>query len=111
MFELDDFDAAITELDARYLAGEAAAHARTWSVITQGHAALGRNQLPPLTPDCVSIDHRRGTSFAPGELTAYFRAGFDLDQNIRSYVEVVHRLSDLGGVCTPCGAWGLEGGL
>ena len=100
LFELDDFDAAITELDARYLAGEAAAHARTWSVITQGHAALGRNQLPPLTPDCVSIDHRRGTSFAPGELTAYFRAGFDLDQNIRSYVEVVHRLSDLGGVCT-----------
>ena len=33
MFDLDDFDAAIAELDARYLAGEAAAHARTWSVI------------------------------------------------------------------------------
>ena len=27
MFELDDFDAAVEELDARYLAGEAAAHA------------------------------------------------------------------------------------
>ena len=28
MFDLDDFDAAIAELDARYLAGEAAAHAQ-----------------------------------------------------------------------------------
>ncbi|MFZ0715838.1 BTAD domain-containing putative transcriptional regulator [Mycobacterium sp.] len=100
VFDLDDFDSALAELDARYLAGEAAPHAHTWSVISGGHAALSRNQLPPVAPDCVSIDHRRGTSFAPGELTAYFRAGFDLDQNIRSYVEIVHRLSDIGGVCT-----------
>ena len=28
MFDLDDIDAAFAELDARYLAGEAAAHAR-----------------------------------------------------------------------------------
>ena len=99
-FDLDDVDAAFEELDARYLAGEAAAHARTWSVITGGHAALNRHELPPTTPDCVSIDHRRGAAFAPGELVAYFRAGWDLDQNIRTYVEVVHRLSDLGAVCT-----------
>ena len=33
-FDLDDLEAAIAELDSRYLAGEAAAHARTWSVIT-----------------------------------------------------------------------------
>jgi len=39
-FDLEDFDAAIAELDARYLASEAAAHARTWSVITGGHAAM-----------------------------------------------------------------------
>ena len=32
-FDLDDFDAAIAELDARYLAGEAAAYAQTWSVV------------------------------------------------------------------------------
>ncbi len=34
VFDPDDFDAALAELDARYLAGEAAAHADTWSVIT-----------------------------------------------------------------------------
>ena len=41
LFDLDDFDSALAELDARYLAGEAAAHARTWSVITR---ATPRNQ-------------------------------------------------------------------
>ena len=29
VFEVDDFESALAELDARYLAGEAAAHART----------------------------------------------------------------------------------
>ena len=103
VFDLDDFDAAVEELDARYLAGEAAAHARTWSVITQGYAAQSRHELPAMTPDCVTIDHRRANSFAPGEMTAYIRAGWDLGQTIRTYVEVVHRLSDLGAVCTYAG--------
>ena len=35
MFDLDDIDAALDELDARYLAGEASAHAHTWSVIAE----------------------------------------------------------------------------
>ena len=55
------------------------------------------------TPDCVSIDHRRGAAFAPGDLIEYFRAGWDLGQDIRTYVEVVHRLSELGAVCTHAG--------
>ena len=52
-FDLDDFDAAIAELDARYLAGEAAAHARTWSVIMQ---AL----TPRLTDTNSPRRHRTG---------------------------------------------------
>ena len=59
-FDLDDFDAAFEELDARYLAGEAAAHAHTWSVIAGARAALIRRELPPTTPDWVNLDHRRG---------------------------------------------------
>ncbi len=46
LFELDDFEAAIAELDARYLAGEAAAHAHTWSVIARAYAALNRHEFP-----------------------------------------------------------------
>ncbi|HYZ68086.1 MAG TPA: BTAD domain-containing putative transcriptional regulator [Mycobacterium sp.] len=102
-FEPNEFEAAIRELDARYLAGEAGAHTRTWSVIAAGYAALNRHELPATTPDFVSIDHRRGTAFAPGELIEYARAGLGGDQNIRTYVETVHRLSDLGTVFTHVG--------
>ena len=47
MFDLNDIDAAFEELDARYLAGEAADHAHTWSVIAQTSAAFNRHELPP----------------------------------------------------------------
>ena len=43
-FDLDDFDSAIAELAARYLAGEAAAHPRTWSAIAEAYAALKRHE-------------------------------------------------------------------
>ena len=99
-FDPDDFDAAIAELDARYLASEGAAHAHVWSVIAGGFASMRRYELPPTTPDCVSIDHRRTAAFAPGELNAYFRAAFDLTADVKIYVEGVHRLNDLGVVCT-----------
>ena len=98
--DANDVAAAIADLDARYLAGEAAAHAHTWSVIASSYVSIRRDEFPAMTPDCVTIDHRRVVAFAPGELTAYLRAGWDLDQTIRPHVEVVHRLSDLGAVCT-----------
>ena len=57
-FDLDDIDAAFEELDARYLAGEAAAHSHTWSVIARECAAFNRHELPATTPDYITIDHR-----------------------------------------------------
>src|SRR5262249_10317173 len=98
-FDLDNLDAAIAELDARYLAGEAAAHAQIWSVITAGYAALNRRELPATTTDFVNIDHRRGAPFAPGDLLEYLRAGWDLGQ-YQIYLEAVHRLRDFGAVIT-----------
>ena len=76
-FDLDDIDAAFAELDARYLAGEAAAHAHTWSVVAGAFAALNRHELPSTTPDFVDIDHRRG-SVRAGEVSAFVRASWDL---------------------------------
>ena len=35
VYAYDELDAAMDELDALYLAGEAAAHAHTWSVIAE----------------------------------------------------------------------------
>src|SRR6202012_5554624 len=100
VFEVDDFDAAIAELDARYLAGEAAAQANTWSVITGGYAALNRHELPATTSNRVSMDHRRGGGFAPRELSGYIRAAWENTPDAKIYVEVVHRLSSLGAVVT-----------
>ena len=100
MFDTDDIDAAFAELDARYLAGEAAAYSRTWSLIAAAYAALDRHELPATTPDWVNIDHRRGTAFARGDMTAFIRTAWDVAPDITIYIEAVHRLSDLGAVVT-----------
>jgi hypothetical protein len=102
-FDPDDIDAAFEELDSRYLAGEAADHAHTWSVIAGGYAALNRREVPPTTQDWVSIDHRRGIAFAPGELARYISATFDVASDTKIYIAVIHRLSNLGVVLTHVG--------
>jgi hypothetical protein len=102
LFDTDDIHAAFAELDARYLAGEAAAHANSWSVIMGAYAALNRRGLPATTPDWANIDHRLLAPAGSGDLIAYMRANLDL-QNICTYVEAVHRLTDLGAVVTHVG--------
>ena len=100
MFDPDDIDAAFEELDARYLAGEAAAHAHTWSVITAGprRASTG-TRCPATTHDWVTSTTGEGDVRAR-RLTAYFRATWDLTPDVNFYIEAVHRLSDLGAVIT-----------
>ena len=93
-------EAAFAELDARYLAGEAAAHAHTWSLIARNYAAFNRHEFPPAAPDWVTIDHRRGTSFEPGDLAAYIRSTWDIAPDTSVHIETVHRVSDLGAVIT-----------
>lgn len=99
-FDLDDFDAAIAELDTRYLAGEAADCAHTWSLITAAYSAINRHELAELTPDWVNIDHRRGASFAKGDMVAYLHEIFDDTPDMTVYVEAVHRLNNRGAAIT-----------
>lgn len=99
-FDPDDFDAAMAELDARYMAGEAAAYSRTWSAVARSYAALNRQEPPVTSPDCVNVDHRQETAFGPGDVSAYINAGWDAQQDFTIYVEQVHRLSDAGTVIT-----------
>ena len=72
----------------------------TWSVLAIAIAAFNRHELPKLTPDWVNIDHRRGAAFAAGDMTAYIRDLWHDSPDINIYVEVVHRLSNLGAVIT-----------
>jgi SnoaL-like domain len=94
----EDFDSALAELDARYLAGEAAPYARTWSAIARAYASISGGELAATTPDWINIDHRRTTAFAAGEAIEYIRAAWDLTPKLNIYVEAVHRLNDLGAV-------------
>ena len=99
-FSLDDLDAAFKELDARYLAGEAATYAHTWSAITSANAAFNRREMFATTADWVNIDHRRLTGFTPGDQEAYVRATWDLAPDVKNRIVAVHRMSDLGAVFT-----------
>jgi hypothetical protein len=91
-------DAAFAELDFRYLAGEATAHAHTWSVILQAYAALNRRALPATTPDWKSIDHRRFDTIEANALTTNIRAFWDITSEARIDVETVHGLTTLGAI-------------
>ena len=100
LFEADDFDAAFEQLDARYLAGEAAAHAHTWSVVAGAYAALNRHELPQTTPDWVDIDRRRLVKIEAGGMKDYLRAVFEATPRVSIQIKAVHRLSDFGAVVT-----------
>ena len=99
-YDPDDIDSAIEELDARYLAGEAATYAQTWALITATSTAFNRHEMFPTTPDWVNIDHRRAAAFAPGEMSAYTHAIWEDAPDSRVYIEAVHRLNSLGAVVT-----------
>ena len=75
-FDLDNIDAAFAELDSRYAAGEAVAHAHTWSMIARGFAAVNRREIPATTSDFVDIDHRQVAGIGSGDLRAYLSAAF-----------------------------------
>ncbi len=98
-FDLDDIDAAFAELDARYLAGEAAAHALTWSVIATDYAAFNRRELPE-DADWVTIDHRPlPISSRPIHKQTSLRV-WDVTPDFGIHSEAVHRLSGFGAVAT-----------
>jgi hypothetical protein len=99
-FDPDDIDAAFEELDARYLAGEAAPYARTWSVMARTCAVFNQGELPATTPDSVFIDHRPVLTVDAVDLPAYLRVMWDLTPDIRVDIVAVHRLSELGAVVT-----------
>lgn len=100
VFDPDDIDVALAVIDARYLAGEAARYAETWSLVMRAYTeANNKNQLM-LSPDAVTVDHRRGRAFSPGEMAEYMYATWDLAPDVSAYIEVVHRLSHFGTVVT-----------
>ena len=101
VFDTDDIDAAFAELDARYIAGEAASYRETWSVI-----AAGLRRAQPVRGPAVGTGLREHRSPVTGGAFEAADSGrkpprwWDLTRDSRAYVEVVHRLSGLGAVVT-----------
>ena len=100
VFDLDDFDAGIAELEARYLAGEAAAYSQTWSRVEEAFVALNQRRIPVTTPDWANVDNRRLAPIGAGDLAAYLHATWELSPRSRIYVAAAHQLSDIGAVIT-----------
>jgi hypothetical protein len=99
-FDPEDTAAAFAELDSRYLAGEAADHARAWSAIARAYGTLNRQEIPQTAPDFVDIDHRPLAVTGRGDLKAYLLAALSETAHNYIYVEAVHRLTELGAVVT-----------
>ncbi|MGZ7036531.1 MAG: BTAD domain-containing putative transcriptional regulator, partial [Ilumatobacteraceae bacterium] len=95
-FDLDDVDAAFAELDAHYIAGEAAAHAHVWSVIARECARFNRHELP--AADWVTIDHRQLAVIDAREGQAAMRDIWEVTPNLSMHIETVHQLSSSGAV-------------
>jgi ketosteroid isomerase-like protein len=104
MFDADDIDAAFEELDARYLAGEAASHADTWSLITETFAGFNRGEITAPPQGWNNVDHRHSAAMAPGEGVAYLHASWELAASLNVYIEAVHQLTDIGAVFTHRGS-------
>ena len=109
-FDSDDLDAAFAELDGRYLAGEAATYAHTWSAMMRACAALNTREIFATTEDFVDIDHRSLAAIASGDLKTYIRAALD-DGVYNVHIEAAHRLGDLGTVVTLVSSGTSQGGF
>ena len=67
-FDADDFDVAVAELDARYLAGDAADHPQIWSVLTRANDALNRRDVPATMSGYKLKDYRQLATIETGDL-------------------------------------------
>jgi class 3 adenylate cyclase/ketosteroid isomerase-like protein len=100
-FDLADLDAAYEELDARYLAGEAAPHARVAASMRAFADALARRDWDALAaqcaPDLAVHDHRRlgwETLHGPAAYVAALRALVDLAPDTRMRLDHVELRED-----------------
>src|SRR5262249_46364305 len=99
-FDRDDLDAAYAELDARYLAGEAAPYARTWEARLGVVRALATRDWERLVagaaPGVVIEDHRPVGLFSisGGEWLASVRVLLELRPDARFRVHHVLALDD-----------------
>ena len=97
-FDPDDIDAAFDELDARYLAGEAAPYAEVWRTIVDGGHVLNRHEPGAMTEQIDAfVDHRR-IPFAADDIGQATDELWALVPDARYRIAAVHALDTHGAV-------------
>lgn len=99
-FDVDDIDAALAELDARYLAGRGR---RLRAYVVARRRRLCRVQPTRSRCDDAGLGEHRspsGAGFAPGDMIPYMQAAWDDSPDTRIYIAAVHRISAIGAVVT-----------
>jgi hypothetical protein len=116
VFDPNDLDDAHAELDARYAAGEAAAHALVTATMHAFRSAFGERDWDALAalfvPDLVVNDHRRlgwETLRGPAAYVRALRSLVDLAPDVRLRLDHV-RTSDRGLFWVAAWQGGAEGG-
>src|SRR5439155_10209511 len=102
VFDPDDLDAAYTELDHRFAAGEAAPHARTWETserVWRAFVARDWGEMAAcFATDLISEDHRRARfgTLSRDEFMGAVRALVDLAPDATMRCDHVLALDDRG---------------
>jgi hypothetical protein len=99
MFDPDDIDAAFEELDARYLAGEAAPYVRVWQSTIDVLGEANRHEAGPILGSLTYVDHRR-VSFGSGDFGRAVEELWALVPDARYRVTEVHALDAHGTVAS-----------
>ena len=107
VFDVDDIDAAFEELDARYLAGEAAAHSRTWSVIAGPMPRSTGANSPRRRRTGSTSTIRRSQRIEPGDLAAIHPCHVGSHADISIHIEAVHQAEQPRSGRHPDGKWDL----
>ncbi len=117
MFDLDDIDAAMRELDDRFVAGEGSRWGRTYGVLRRVTERLNGRDWSGLTAT-ISADFkyvdRRPVGFAPRDREEFVKAQQELvrlSPDVHTRIAAVHRLGTTTGLAevTSSGG-GLSGG-
>ncbi|MDQ1508870.1 MAG: hypothetical protein QOG50_714, partial [Actinomycetota bacterium] len=100
IFELDDFESAIAELDARYLAGEAAAHGNVLQPLMDTVGELNRHERGPMLGRLAYADHRRVPFGSAEDYGRAIEELWTLVPDARYWTKAVHALDAHGLVST-----------
>jgi hypothetical protein len=93
LYDVDDLDTAVADLDDRYIAGEGAQHADALAVITMGYQVLAAREYEVMreglraeaAPDFAFVDHRR-TGWGPLDVDGLVDMQQSYDDVMRTFL-------------------------